>query len=102
MININLLNAEEILFLNKEIRDNLPEFRQIFQQWDFAKSTLVLRSIAKKSIMDLLNNISPAQIDIIEFVEFPHDKIKIIGKIRLQVRVTKTGVVRIAIVYTWI
>lgn len=63
VININITNAEEILFLNKDIRESLPEFQKIFQQWDLAKTHLVLRNIAKKAVSDLLSNVNEQQID---------------------------------------
>ena len=58
MIIINLNNAEEILFFNKNIRESLPEFQQIFRQWDLAKTNLLLRNIAKKAVSNLLESLS--------------------------------------------
>ena len=63
MININSNNAEEILFFNNNIRESFPEFKQIFQQWEFAKSSLVLRIVAQKSVMDLLNNFTSEDVN---------------------------------------
>lgn len=68
MININLNNAEEILFLNNSIRETLSDFKQIFQQWEFAKTHYFLRNIAKKSISDLLQSLSAEDIAKISLV----------------------------------
>jgi len=58
VIHINVNNAEEILFSNNFIRESLPEFQKIFNQWDLCKSNLILRGIAKKTIVELLQNLS--------------------------------------------
>jgi hypothetical protein len=52
---IDLVNAEELIFYDSNIRNIFPEFHQLFQQWDFSKLSPALRPLGKKSIVDFLN-----------------------------------------------
>lgn len=58
MIHINVNNAEKILFSNYTIRESLPEFQKIFNQWDLSKTHSILRGITKKTIVELLQALS--------------------------------------------
>lgn len=55
---INISNIEELIFLDKEIQKLMPELQQFFDQWLFSKKgKLKLKSIEKKSIINVLNSL---------------------------------------------
>ena len=65
MINLNLQNVEELVFYDKKIQQLLPEFKNLFNSWALAVQSS-LRGIAKKSISDFLNQLTPEHIKILE------------------------------------
>lgn len=56
---INFLNVEKLIFENPEIREKLPEFKDIFQQWKLGKMIPALKPTAQKAVLDFLNNVDP-------------------------------------------
>lgn len=59
---INLKNIEQIIFMNKEIRAVLPEFRYIFDQWEMSYRIPGLKAMGQKAIVDLLNGLKDEHI----------------------------------------
>jgi len=56
---INLKNIEQIIFMNKQVRALLPEFRYIFDQWEMSHRIPGLRAMGQKAMLDLLNALKP-------------------------------------------
>ena len=65
-MNLNLNNAEELIFHDKGVQKLLPEFQDLFNQWRFAFVTPGFKSLGKKSVMDLLNGLTPEHVEILE------------------------------------
>lgn len=63
---INLKNVEQIIFLNKEMREILPEFKHFFDQWNLGKMIPALGGLGSKSVLDLLNSFEDSQIKKLE------------------------------------
>lgn len=84
MLNINLNNIETVILGDPKVRKLLPEFSYIFNQWLIAKKTPALRFLGKKSVMDLLNQLSNKHLKIlenyfddeVEISKFDYQKIK--------------------------
>ncbi len=55
---LNLNNIEEFLFEDQKIRKILPEFINLFDQWKLAKITPALRSLGKRSVLELMNSLN--------------------------------------------
>lgn len=67
MIKINFSNAEELIFWNQEIQKLLPtHLFSIFEQWRMAKRIPFLKEMGKQAILDLLNNITEEDVDLLE------------------------------------
>lgn len=72
---LNTINAEELIFYNNKLRNKLSEFNHIFSQWDFAKQSPALRSLAKRTVLDFLNQLKKEHISLLE--EYFNDKISL-------------------------
>ena len=66
MININLQNAEELILKDKELRNLLPELRNIFDKWLLSYRLPGFVSMRKEAILELLNAIKDNHLSIIE------------------------------------
>ena len=66
MIVINLLNVENLIFMDTKLRALLPDLCHIFDQWLIAQRIPYLRSIRRRSLIDLLNNLSDEHVAILE------------------------------------
>jgi hypothetical protein len=62
---LNFSNIEDFIFLDKNIQKLLPEFSQLFKQYNFAKSN-GLKSIVQQSVFDLLNSLTKENIEKLE------------------------------------
>lgn len=72
---INLKNIEEFVFYDKKLQKLLPDLRQQFDQWRFAKTATGLNSLAKRTTADVLNALTPHHVQILE--EYFKEKITI-------------------------
>jgi hypothetical protein len=63
---LNLNNAEELIFHDREVQKLLPEFQYLFNQWKFAFTNPGFRSMRKKSVMDLLDKLTDEHVEILE------------------------------------
>lgn len=78
MMKISLKNVEEVIFLNKEIKDKLPEFKNYFYLWQLSKQQHFLKSVGTQAMIDLINNLNERHLNIIkehygvdvEFIKF--------------------------------
>lgn len=66
VINLDFNNIEEVIFLDKSLKDKLPEFRNLFNQWNLGRTTPGLHPLAQRTMHELLNLLSPEHIEIIE------------------------------------
>lgn len=62
---INLYNLEDKIFSNSELQKKLSDFKEIFDQWKFAKRIGGMASRIKEMEMNLLNSIEQKHIDIL-------------------------------------
>lgn len=62
---INLYNIEEKIFLNSELQKKLSDFKEIFDQWKFAKMVGGMASEIKDMEINLVNSIEQKHIDIL-------------------------------------
>lgn len=75
MIVINIKNVEQLVFLNKKVRDLLPDFRHLFDQWRLSQMSPLLRSVGKRSLLDFLIGVNNQHILILN--EFFNDDVTI-------------------------
>ena len=52
---INLKNIEEIIFFDKKLQLLLPEFRHFFDQWQLGQQIPGMKTLARRSVLDVLN-----------------------------------------------
>lgn len=57
-MNINLQNIEEVIFFNRQVRKLLPDFKNEFGQWDLSKYSPELRSLGKRTLLNVLNQLN--------------------------------------------
>jgi len=55
MLGLNITNIEELIFHDQKVRTLLPEFQNLFQQWQFAKIH-DLRSVRQQCVLSFLNS----------------------------------------------
>lgn len=60
---INLQNIEEIIFLDKKVQEQLPEYRYLFDQWNLAHRVSGLKQMAKHSALELMNGLGEVQLE---------------------------------------
>lgn len=65
MITINLRNIESIIFHDKELWKQFPEFRFYFDQWSLAQKEPYLKSMGKQAVIDLLNTLNENHLQIL-------------------------------------
>ena len=65
MIELNFNNIEDLVFLDSDLRQKLPEFKGYFDQWKLATMTGA-RSLKNKSLLYILNHLELEQINVIE------------------------------------
>jgi hypothetical protein len=63
MLNINLQNVEELLFKNSKVRESLPEFKHIFDNWFLSYRVSSLKSLRKQALVDLINSLDGTHIE---------------------------------------
>lgn len=62
IVEINLQNIEQLIFYDKNVQFILPEFRHFFDQWSLGQRIPALNTLAKRSVLDLLNSLNEDQI----------------------------------------
>jgi hypothetical protein len=72
---INIQNIEEQIFYDKKIRNILPDFKNLFDQWTISQTIPGMKFLALKSALELLNSLNENHIQILE--EYFSDKILI-------------------------
>ena len=65
MILISLKNVEDLIFKNKRVRDQLPEYDDLFKLWDLAVRQSAMKSLGQNAVIQLLNRINPAEMSLI-------------------------------------
>src|SRR5262245_46515175 len=66
MVLINSQNIEELVFFNREIQDEMPEFKEIFEQWALGIRSPLFKAVANKAKLELLSAISTQHVAILE------------------------------------
>jgi hypothetical protein len=66
MVFLNPNNIEELLFYNKDIRKLLPKYKHLFDQWSLAQQVPSLRSLGRRSSLELLNSLNEEDLNILE------------------------------------
>lgn len=62
---INLYNVEEKIFLNSELQKKLSDFKEIFDQWKFAKMVGGMASRLKDMEINLINSLEKKHIGVL-------------------------------------
>ncbi len=62
---INLYNLEEKIFLNPELHKKLYDFKEIFDQWKFAKMVGGMASKLRDMEITLINSLEQKHVDIL-------------------------------------
>ena len=65
MANLNIKNAEELIFYNKILRSKLPDFENLFSTWDRSIVNKD-RAIQKRAIIDFLSSITQKHIQVLK------------------------------------
>lgn len=69
MVDLNFSNVESVIFYNKNVKDQLPHrLLKHYHLWTVGKRNPMLRSMARKAILDFLNNITDDDLQVIENV----------------------------------
>jgi hypothetical protein len=63
---INFQNIEEIIFFDKKVKEMLPEFRHLFDQWQLGKTIPALGGLGSRSVLDLLNSLESEHLEKLE------------------------------------
>ncbi len=67
MLYLNLSTAETLIFENKEIQNFLPiHMFSYFEQWRMGKRIPMLRQMAKRALVDFLDQLNDEHISILE------------------------------------
>lgn len=66
MVEINLSNVEELVFLDKKLQKQIPEFFHLFEQYKLSKMTPALRTLGQRSIIDFLQGLKDEHLKILE------------------------------------
>ena len=62
-MDINLQNAEKLLFENSAIKPVLSDLRHIFDQWLFSYRFPSLNNMRKQAVIDLLNSLTSEHLE---------------------------------------
>lgn len=63
---INLKNIEEQIFFNSEIKKLLPDFQNLFYQWEMSKTYPGFGNLGKNSLSKFMDSLERTHIDILE------------------------------------
>jgi hypothetical protein len=55
---INLKNIEELIFYDKKVQSLLPDLRNFFDQWSLGQRFPGMKTLAQRSVLDLLNSLN--------------------------------------------
>lgn len=66
MLDINLNNVEELVFRDKFLQKEFPEFRSFFDQWRLAQILPAMRQMGKKAILDFMNSVRDEHLEILK------------------------------------
>jgi hypothetical protein len=55
---INLKNIEELIFYDKKVQLLLPDLRHLFDQWSLGQRFSGMKTLAQRSVLDLLNSLN--------------------------------------------
>lgn len=62
---INLYNVEEKIFSNSELQKKLPDFKEVFDQWKFAKMVGGMASKLREMEISFINAIDQRHVDVL-------------------------------------
>ncbi|RDJ35453.1 MAG: hypothetical protein DWQ19_11600 [Crenarchaeota archaeon] len=65
MLKINLVNIEDTILKNKDLRQKLPELMPYVDIWEFAVRNPSLKGLRKQAALDYLNALGEKQIDVL-------------------------------------
>jgi hypothetical protein len=63
---INLNNIEDLIFYDKKIHAIFPEFRHLFDQWQLGQMIPSMKTLAQRSVLDLLQSLNQKNITKLE------------------------------------
>jgi len=62
---INHKNVDDLIFMDKKLKDQLPEFNDLFNQWFIGKRMPSLRFLSQKASLSLLEKIEGRHLSIL-------------------------------------
>lgn len=65
MININLQNIEKFIFFDSKLKNLLPDFKGIFDNWAISYRIPELKIMAQRMLIELINKINEDHIQIL-------------------------------------
>lgn len=65
MIELNINSVENLIFQDKKVQSLLPDFTNLFSQWQLGK-ILNLKSQVNQATLDLLNLLEDSHVEILE------------------------------------
>lgn len=63
---INLKNVEQLIFMDKSVQRLLPKLRYLFDQYNLSFIIPGMRSLAQRSVLDLLNALDGEAVSLLE------------------------------------
>lgn len=72
---INIQNIEEQIFYDKKIRNLLPDFKNLFEQWTISQTIPGMNFLGLQSALELLNSLEEKHVQVLE--EYFSDEILI-------------------------
>ena len=63
MIRIDLENVEKLIFEEESVRRLFPEHAHLFDQWKLGVRIPSLRQLARRSLLDFLDRVTPKELD---------------------------------------
>lgn len=63
---INIKNIEELIFYDRKLQKFFPEFQHFFNQWQLGQNIPALKTLAKRSVVELLNSLEEKHLKILE------------------------------------
>ena len=65
MLHLNLKNVEELVFKDRKLLRELPEFRSFFDQWRLAQMLPAMRQMGRRSVLDFMNSVKERHLSIL-------------------------------------
>lgn len=65
MVHLNLKNVEQLVFRDRKLQQELPEFRSFFDQWRLAQMLPAMRQMGRRAVIDFMNSVKDQHLEIL-------------------------------------